>query len=128
MKSHKKNQPGIQLTFRAWLKCIQMRKYELLLGLPPCECLFWLIYSADSNESFICVTWSVFACKMSFETSVVGLQNLKKSQFSKLSNGQSDSSSVIASSLENGINAHHYILQCAWMENFEKSFSLLLCP
>lgn len=72
--NHKKNY--VQLTFRVWLKRIQTRKYELLLGLPPCKRLFWLIYSVGSNESFTCVIWPIFPCKISFETSVVKFQDL----------------------------------------------------
>lgn len=98
----------VQITFRVWLKHIQTRKYELLLGLPPCKRLFWLIYSVDSNESFTCVTWPVFACRMSFETSVVKCQDLKKkekSQFSKLKNDEFNLS-IIAPQLENVISAY----------------------
>lgn len=97
----------VRIMFRVWLKHIQTRKYELLLGLPPCKRLFWLIYSVDSNESFTCVTWPVFACTMSFETSVVKFQDLRKrkSQFSKLKNDKSNFS-VIAPKLESIINAY----------------------
>lgn len=74
----------VQIAFRVWLKHIQTRKYELLLGLAPCKRLFQLICSLDHYESFTRVTWPVFVCKMSLETSGVERQDTKEKSLSSV--------------------------------------------